>query len=221
VKAFVLSPHYDDAIWSAGAHLVGLGRDTTIATVFARRPSPGMLTAHDAKCGFTTDSHDAMAARRRENIRACTVVDVADLDGPFGDSQYGDAASEEDIGSWLTGLLRDSATYDTIIAPLGLAHPDHRKAAAAALVAARQRARRIILYEEIPARVWYPEETVAALDGLRDAGWAVTAVGLNVPDDDAYRTKAAAVECYHSQIDRPIRRVLSVPERLWDLQWVI
>jgi LmbE family N-acetylglucosaminyl deacetylase len=218
MKALAFSPHFDDIVWSAGAHLYGIGQAATVVTVFAKRPPAGLLTAFDRQCGFTGDSHDAMATRRRENIRACTVLDVNDLDGPFGDSQYGDATSEDDITQWASALIRDHG-YDTVITPLGIGHPDHRISAAGIIVAARRHGTNVTIYEEIPGRVWNPPEAVDVLAQRVAGGWAVTPTALNTPDDDAYAAKAAAAECYGSQVDPPIRRVLAVPERLWDLKW--
>jgi LmbE family N-acetylglucosaminyl deacetylase len=218
VNVLALSPHYDDIVWSAGAHLASLARSlggVTVVTVYAKRPPPGLLTAFDRQCGFTGDSHDAMATRRLENIRACTVVGVGDLDGPFGDSQYGDAVSEEDIAAWLTPLVRDTGR---ILAPLGLGHPDHRRVGAAVRrVALRERVP-LTVYEEIPARVWDPPEPVHIIDTLTANGWGFTPAAFDVPTDAHYATKASAAACYGSQLDEPIRRVLTVPERLWDVQ---
>jgi LmbE family N-acetylglucosaminyl deacetylase len=219
MKTLALSPHYDDAAWSAGAHLARLARTAggvTVVTVCAQPPPPGMLTAHDAKCGFTSDSNTAVASRRRENIRACTVLGVSDLDGPFADGQYGAAASENDIAAWLGPLSRG---VRRILAPLGIGHPDHRAAGDGARRVARHLKVPLVVYEEIPGRVWDPPEPVHLLDALAEQGWSVNPADLDGPDDDDYATKAAACECYTSQTDPPIRRVLTVPERLWDLTW--
>lgn len=219
MNVLVLSPHYDDAVWSAGAHIACLtrgGATVTVVTALARRPAPGMLTAHDAKCGFTVDSHDAVATRRRENIRACTILAVGDLDGPFADSQYGDPATVDDVTTWLSDL---AANVDRLIAPLGTGHPDHRVIGDAARVVARRRSIPFTVYEEVPTRVWDPPEPVHLIDSLLERHWALDAPGIDAPNGDDYAAKAAASECYTTQVDPDIRRVLTVPERLWDLTW--
>lgn len=215
MNVLVLSPHYDDAVWSMGEYLAALGDKATVVTVYAKRPPPGLLTAFDRQCGFPGDSHDAMATRRLENIRACTILGVHDLDGPFGDSQYGDVTTEEDMAAWLTPLARDA---ERIVAPLGIGHPDHRLVGATARRVARRLRVPFTVYEEVPARVWNPPEPVLLLDTLTEGGWAVTPTILDAPNDAHRAAKAAAAACYLSQVDEPIRRVLTVPERLWDIQ---
>lgn len=221
MKTLVLSPHYDDAIWSAGAHLAcqaRTGGGVTIATVCSRPPAPQLLTAHDAKCGSWPDSNTAVAVRRRENIRACAVLGdgVGDVDGDFSDEQYGAAATEQDIAIWLEPLARNA---ETLIAPLGIGHPDHRRIGSAARWVARRLRRPLIVYEDLPGRVWDPPEPVHLIDDLLERGWRQEAPGIDAPSDDDYAIKAAAAECYTSQIDPPIRAVLTVPERLWRLTW--
>lgn len=214
-----LSPHYDDAVWSAGAHLAALartGHKVTVVTVFTKPPPPGILTAHDAKCGTWPDSNTAVADRRRENIRACTVLGVADLDGPFGDSQYGDVTTDNDVAAWLEPL---TGGRTRLVAPLGIGHPDHRVVGDAARRAARRLNLPFTVYEEVPTRVWDPPEPVHLIDSLIEGDWAVQPPGIDTPTGDDYATKLAAAECYTSQVDPDIRRVLTVPERLWDLTW--
>jgi LmbE family N-acetylglucosaminyl deacetylase len=218
MTVLAISPHYDDAIWSAGAHLAALVRTGTpvmIVTVFATPPPANMLTAHDAKCGTWPDSATAVAARRRENIRACTVTGASDLDGPFSDSQYGTVTTENDVCAWLEPLAR---SYNRIIAPLGTGHPDHRVVGDAARRAVRRLGLPLTVYEEIPTRVWDPPEPVHLIDSLLER-WAQAAPSIETPTAADYATKAAASECYTSQVDPDIRRVLAVPERLWDLTW--
>lgn len=217
MNAAVLSPHYDDAVWSIGATLAGI--DATVITVFAKPPPVGLVTAFDRGCGFDS-SADAVAHRRRENIRACTVLDVRDLDGPYGDSQYGDVTNEADLTSWVITILR-SQPFDTVICPLGLNHPDHVVVANAARNASRGVGLRTVIYEELPSRVWYPEETIQRLNDIRRAGWEVAATDFGAANTPGNRlaAKRAAVECYRSQVNDEIRACLFVPERLWDVTW--
>lgn len=215
MAALAVSPHFDDAVWSAGAHLYALP-DVTVATVFAKPPPDGLLTSFDAQCGFHDTSLAAHEIRRDEDIRACHVINAARIDGPFPDSQYGgDPTTEDQIVAWLSALLADG-TYNHVIAPLGLMHPDHRVTATASRLAARAIRCRLTVYEEIPARVWDPREAVTCIQEIEASGIRANTAALDVTER-AYNVKAAASACYASQVDDPIRAVLAVPERLWDL----
>lgn len=81
----VLSPHLDDAIFSAWA-LIST-RPTHVWTVFAGSPEPAVSTDWDRSCGFSS-SDETLAARRREDLAAfadtdATVRHLTALDGPY------------------------------------------------------------------------------------------------------------------------------------------
>lgn len=214
MSVIALSPHLDDVVWSAGATLAGL-TDVTLVTVFAGSPPGGLVTAFDRGCGFGT-SAEAIAARIIENDRACHVLaDTTPLNGAWLDSQYGTPATEAELTAWMVPLFKRKSL---VLSPLGIGHPDHRVVACAARVAARQVGVRNVLYEELPSRVWDPVEAVRCVEEVRATGWTVEPASFPA-DERVYAAKAAASECYRSQIDPRIRACLSVPERLWELTW--
>lgn len=217
MNVLVVSPHRDDAVWSMGATIAAALSGATLATVYAGAPTKGLLTTCDRQAGFDS-SAEATAERHAENVRACTILNVIPVDGGFKDSQYGEPhATEPELVAWLNPLV---VRFDVVYSPVGLGHPDHRMSAGAVRVAAAKNRIRNVVYEEIPYRVWFPEEAVTCLDEIRASGWNVTpASGLPVPDGKARAAKAAASECYRSQLDPAIRACLAVPERLWDLSW--
>ena len=64
----VVSTHLDDAVFSCYG---SLGPETTVVTVLAGVPPPGVLGGWDAD-GGATDSHDRVLERRDEDRRGCS-----------------------------------------------------------------------------------------------------------------------------------------------------
>lgn len=187
----VLSPHLDDAVFSCGERLAD-GAPTTIACPFAGSPPD---PAGKAKYQML----------RREHVAACVLLDVRHLDGPFLDDVYLDRNIRA-LRGWISRAIR---LANEVWIPLGIHHPDH--ALISALTFASVTDQRVVVYEELPYRVLYPELTVAlvaALALLRP----LQAQGRHLALD----AKRAAVGCYQSQLrGDDVARSLFVPERAW------
>lgn len=200
----VVSPHLDDAVFSAG-QTIAANPGTTVATVFAGIPPEGSLSPYDESAGFAT-SADAVRARRAEDDRAMVLLDSRNAHGPWLDGQYElDIDATAAIG-WLHDVI--ATTTGPVLIPLGLQHPDHEITHRLAVEAANDR--QVVLYEELPYRIQYPEIVAARLAAL-----PVEPIDLGAGDIDL---KRAAVECYRSQMNPFMRRTVFVPERLWVLR---
>ena len=113
--ALALSPHLDDAVFSAGGTLARLARDgwhVVIATVFtASVAAPaGFALACQLDKGLDA-SIDYMALRRDEDARACHLIGAAPVWLPFPEAPhrgYGSAAA------LFAGLHPDDAVSDAI-----------------------------------------------------------------------------------------------------------
>ena len=85
--ALAVSPHLDDAVFSAGATLAGLARDgwrVLVATVFTgnvARPSGFALECQTSK-GLAADV-DYMALRRAEDLDACRAISAEPIHLPL------------------------------------------------------------------------------------------------------------------------------------------
>jgi LmbE family N-acetylglucosaminyl deacetylase len=90
-RVIVLSPHLDDAVFSLGATIAREARtgvQVTVLTVFGGDPESSTRAGDwDRDAGFATEG-EAVASRRREDHRACSVLSVAPLWQPFPDEQY-------------------------------------------------------------------------------------------------------------------------------------
>ncbi|MDE1182265.1 PIG-L family deacetylase [Paraburkholderia sp.] len=122
-RLFVVSPHFDDAVFSCGA-LMAAHPDAAVCTVFAAPPEHPMHTEWDMKAGFA-DSHDAIHARTVEDDNALDVLDAIPLRMPFRDCQYADSPSIDRLAAALEETIYRS-TANVLLMPLGLFHPDHQ-----------------------------------------------------------------------------------------------
>lgn len=187
----VISPHLDDAIFSCGERLAD-GAPTTIACPFAGSPA-------DA-AGQTK-----YRTLRREHAAACVLLDVHHLEGPFLDDVYPNRNIRA-LRGWISRAIHMA---NEVWVPLGIHHPDHVLVSTLTLGSITDQ--RVIVYEELPYRVLYPDLTVAL----------VAALALLRPLQPQGRhlaldAKRAAVGCYRSQLrGGDIARSLFVPERAW------
>lgn len=205
----VLSPHYDDAVLSAGQFLAGRA-DCVVATVFTAIPETTALTAYDAKCGFVDATH-AVTMRRAENVDALALLKATGLDLGFTDGQYGDRTSQGDLADSIADAIND-INPEFVLGPLGLLHPDHVLVREALLDVLPGQ---LWLYEELPYRVTNPETVTDAMAAIEKRGY--TAQHGQIGTGPA-AMKLAALWHYRSQMQLPdfdnVHNLL-VAERFW------
>ncbi|CAE6809201.1 hypothetical protein R69658_07735 [Paraburkholderia aspalathi] len=121
-RLFIVSPHFDDAVFSCGA-LLAAHPDAAVCTVFAAPPEHEMHTEWDQKSGFAS-AHQATHARTLEDNLALEVLDAIPLRMPFRGSQYMDSPSISKLAAVLEETIYRT-TANTLLMPLGLHHDDH------------------------------------------------------------------------------------------------
>jgi LmbE family N-acetylglucosaminyl deacetylase len=121
-RLFVVSPHFDDAVFSCGA-LLATYSDAVVCTVFAAAPEQDMQTEWDSLAGFS-GAHQSVNARTLEDNRALQVFDAIPVRMPFRDGQYHDSPSISRLAAALEETIYRS-TANTLLMPLGLNHADH------------------------------------------------------------------------------------------------
>lgn len=206
----VLSPHFDDAVFSLAGLLTTLAGPTAVVTVHGGAPAADApVSWWDSNCGFSS-AHEAYRARVAEDAAACARLGVEQIvldhpDGPYA------------TGAELTGLdafLERLPAGTDIWVPLGSNQPDHE--------AVRVRATRVLtglgaplphVYADLPYTGHLPEwGTEAASDALAQSPMC----GLAYQDllrthrttvshrldlsDDQWAAKREAVQCYGSQL---------------------
>ncbi len=216
-RLLIVSPHYDDAVFSCGA-LLAAHDDAAVVTVLTGSPAasgspgqPDVLTAWDRDCGFRT-SADAMCIREREDDAALERLGVEAIRLGFYDDQYvqagvGAPPSREAIASAIDATI-DALRATVVVMPLGLFHSDHERVHDACLsVMKRRPALKWLAYEDALYRRM-PGKVQARLAGLLDHQICATpafvhgtATGghLSVLDAQAL-SKREAVAAYDSQL---------------------
>lgn len=219
-RLVVVSPHLDDAVMSVGQLLAG-HPSVTVATVCAGFPEPteaGLtipLTEYDRRCGFTSGA-DAVSHRRREDARACSLLDVEWAHLRLRDSQYGPALELGEVVAALSGALDRCDPRAQLAGPLGLLHPDHVTVRDAVLELGRARKRQTFLYAELPYRVTEWGAFGTALEAVQDGGALLAEHFLGTGDRER---KRLAVAEYRSQRWAIEPEHCLVPELVWSVTW--
>ncbi|WP_375382455.1 PIG-L deacetylase family protein [uncultured Sphingomonas sp.] len=204
MKLVAVSPHLDDAAFSAGATLAqraAEGWQVTIATCFTgtvARPQ-GFALACQLDKGLSPDV-DYMALRRQEDLDACAALGATAIHLPFLEAPHrGYASAPElfagrraddqvvvELTASLSRLLSD-VEPDVVMGPLCLGdHVDHHivRDALTAVVGARS----LLLWEDWP----YADRAA------RTAEPPVMTVDL---DSHGRASRLRACRCYRSQLD--------------------
>lgn len=195
----VISPHLDDAIFSIGHTIRGLG--AKVVTICAGIPGNGAQpTQFDQEAGFAS-AQEAVEARRAEDREAAELLGVEVIHLDCIDRMYGEA------GPSLLGAVDEALSLEPgpWIGPLGLRHPDHVAISAAFRIGARARERDAFLYEDQPYAQRYPEELAEALTKTWRTDTRIRSVEGN--------RKRKACGAYRSQLP-PDEEILYQPETI-------
>lgn len=162
MKVVVVSPHLDDAVLSVGAtmnSLVRRGIEVALVTIFAGNiEQQGVASYWDAGRGVR-DKQAVLAARRREDAAAASVLGVQPFWLQNDDSAYVSPREPETIWAALSGHLVGAAAV--LVPGWPLTHADHRFATN--LVVGRAPSDLpVLFYTEMP----YGAHPVAAAKGL-------------------------------------------------------
>ncbi|MFT8396063.1 hypothetical protein [Propionibacterium sp.] len=125
----VLSPHLDDALFSA-SEVIRRGKNVEVWTVYAGEPDPPVTTTWDKNAGFA-DSRAQMAARTKEDILAYASTGVAIRRMPYLEDAYtspGRRAADleefrREFRSWVQAHTSDQPV---VIVPAGAGIPVNR-----------------------------------------------------------------------------------------------
>jgi LmbE family N-acetylglucosaminyl deacetylase len=193
----IISPHFDDAVFSCGA-LLAASPGAVVCTVFAGTPPEALVTDWDKQCGFG-DAHEAMQARYKEDDAALASLNATSARLPFLDSQY--AASNQSTGDIADAIVQvvQRVKPGTIVMPLGLFHSDHALTSEACLKA--------WLSDAALPCVAYEDCLYRRMDGLVQGRLAelrerniVASPLFDTPDETLPPNKRLAVQCYASQL---------------------
>lgn len=216
-KALLISPHFDDAVLSAGQFMAERP-DCEVVTVFAGLPiaPDGVQTPYDLKCGFD-NARNAVGARILENDHALALLQATTINLEFADSQYKTVVYFDDIVRELQEIV-DDGDYEMIMGPVGLGHPDHVMTTDAIMRLNTDLP--IYLWEDLPIRVVEPEIVPERLQKVMNFDLPLDKLWQPATTGDKMAKKIRAMLCYKSQINTGILDpyLMYVPERFWKYQ---
>lgn len=208
----VISPHLDDGCLSAG-QVIGSWPGAHVVTVCSHAPEAPMSTDYDQRSGFSS-ARQAAYCRRREDRAACAVLGASPVYLGMVDGQYGNPLDPVVVAHLLSSALTVIRPV-TVVAPLGIVHPDHIAVAEACRLLLSQDAHPRIewwVYEDQPSRVLYPLSVLDGMNAWETAGFKLTLDFLGTSD---LERKEEAVRCYASQLWALDLHAVLTPERLW------
>lgn len=207
-KVLLISPHFDDAVLSAGQFMAGRP-DTDVLTVFGGYPKDlDASTPYDVKCGFEK-ARDAVTVRRQEDDEALSNLQANSFYLEFSDSQYGETHDRNEILKAIKNFILEN-DYEFVLCPIGISHPDHILVAKIVKSLEPYIDKNIYYWEDLPIRVVEPMEAFKRLNelGVKE---------LVFPGTGPVVKKIRALSCYKSQIGTGILDpyLMYVPERFW------
>jgi LmbE family N-acetylglucosaminyl deacetylase len=207
----VISPHLDDAVYSAGEFLAGRP-GAVVVTMLAGAPNPPVFgTRWDKRCEFT-DSQQAMEARRVEDEAALALLGATPVHLDFLDVQYKPADQSDDLAEALIEQVEHHRP-EFVVGPVGIEHGDHVLVRDAVLAAEDRFDVPLWLYGDLPYRVVLPHIASDALGQIRGRGYTLELGDIATGPPEL---KRAAVNSYPSQTKNfDIDKTIMVPERFW------
>src|ERR1700722_12054658 len=116
-RLFIVSPHFDDAVFSCSA-LLATHPDAVVCTVFAAAPEQNMQTEWDTRAGFTS-AHESVNARTLEDNRALELFDAVPVRMPSPAPHSLPSPSRRRRAGAKKKIFSRS-TANTLLMPLGL-----------------------------------------------------------------------------------------------------
>jgi LmbE family N-acetylglucosaminyl deacetylase len=216
-----ISPHLDDAALSCG-HTIAAHPGAHVITVFTAAPAVINANGPNEQKTGRAFAPDALQVRREEDAAAMEVLNAHAQWLGLHELEYAGANQDEQL---ITGALRSAIAAvgaRSVIAPLGVHHPDHVAVSNACLMIATASALDWYLYLDMPYAQHYVEEKADRLQSI-DAAVGLLSLEAVIPIGDV---KRIAVEKYVSQLDglrkQPrFEKSLSDPEHYWRLSDVV
>jgi LmbE family N-acetylglucosaminyl deacetylase len=225
-RIVVVSPHLDDAVLGCG-HFLASYPGTAVVTVFAGNPAhyPEPMREWDVQSGFAPGD-DVMAVRRAEDHAAMASLDATPIHLDHVEYTYRPGDQPTPAGEIVDSLVDAIApTRPTLVlAPFGLANPDHDMTHRACLLARDRLDSEVSWwcyedtgYKHIPGMLAWRVATL-----FRRRLWP-TPVCPPITADE--KRKRDAIDCYPSQL-RPLEEDWSLsaklsapaPEQFWRIE---
>lgn len=206
----ILSPHFDDAVFSVSNLLSKKKESIKIMTICGGIPSDDKgVSSWDKRCGFSS-GREAVLCRQLEDYNACNKIGVKAEHLTFSDFPYAGEKAHEAI---IKELRKNIPIIKELWAPIGIGNnPDHLSCRNAALELCQQEGVTLNLYADLPyasARGWdtpdeqreKPFQWQDVFKFICNKGFSLTSLNVNRLNDKEMHKKLEAVCCYTSQLE--------------------
>lgn len=193
----VVDSHADDGVYSVGEWIAERRNiDVVVITAFAAIP-------------YGAPEETWVKQLLADKDAACSTLGARVVNLPFLDGKYRRRPlSTRELATALRRHLAELKPTEVLV-PLGIRHLDHLLAAPVALAEALKTPARVMVYEDLPYRVMYPDETATRLDALRPAPVEFAGCGGHLTE------KREACRLFTNQFGEDADRCCSAPERMW------
>lgn len=195
MTSVVLDVHADDGIYSVG-EWIAARRDSDVVVVTMLGAVP------------KGDDETWVKQLLADKDSACAHLGARVINLPFLDGKYGHQLYIRTLGNAIQRMLGEQRPTE-ILVPLGLRHSDHLVTAPVALAEALATRARVMVYEDLPYRVMYPDEVQSRLDALRPLPLEFAGGGGQLA------AKREACRMFSNQFGEDADRCCFAPERIW------
>lgn len=206
MSILVVSVHADDGIFSCGefiARQVAAQQEVTVLSLCSVAPNGA------------PEERAWQDRLNNEHQRACNALGARFMFGGFMDGKW---SPKRDVFADTTLLAHYVSGYNAVLVPLGVHHPDHIYFADI-LHSLDYGDARVLVYEDLPYRVLYPEQVGGDLGRLSQAAASFNYYPNEPAANAGHLTeKLEACALYESQWSPPegdAPRCCSAPERIW------
>jgi LmbE family N-acetylglucosaminyl deacetylase len=214
----LISTHLDDAALSC-SHWLAARPGVDVVTVFTGAPDVEWRDGWNYRSTGESSARKASAIRRDEDRAAMAALGVTPIWLDVTDPQYERGATDRRAVRAAIGRALGVIRPASVVAPLGLHHPDHRVVGDACLELARSSTVEWYCYLDMPYAQTFPDEVPDRIAEVSGNG------NVELVDQPAVEPataiKEGVVRLYRSQWE-PVRhtltgfeRSLSAPERYW------
>lgn len=205
----IVSPHFDDAIFSVGGLMLKKQIAARVINVCGGIPQAGLqASSWDSRCGFRS-AGEAAVLRAIEDAKAWSELPVECVNLPFLDWPYSNGTQSTAIAA----ALRQHLTgIRTVWAPASIGqHPDHIASRDAVLSLSVPLSFKIRLYADAPyssARGWLTDDEdrdvafrwETAFSSMRARGYNLGGLEAVALPEKLMAEKLARVSAYRSQL---------------------
>lgn len=232
MKVIIISPHFDDAVFSVSSVIMRNARHVQVWTVFSGMPDKEFgVSRYDKLKGFESSRH-TMVQRCLENDHALSLLGVSEdnvYNFGFLDNQYRNGERiDESLQSVLEGMIeRELLSNDPriyVFCPIALQsleyrHVDHSTVSSVFIRMIREKRYPIEwkMYAEIPYVEMGEKKDLESL-AKNELGARSVSMRTVLLQEHEKLNKLSACQKYKSQINgNVLRMAVEVPERTFDI----